>query len=289
MRAIFELLRISLFPTAAADAAVGVYLGQGAWPADARPYLAMAASLAVYHGAMALNDWFDREHDRQTRPGRVIPSGRIRASTALLLGMVLWLAGPLVALSLNPLSFGVLSAVALCAFAYDWLGRGPILGPLLLGLCRAGNLCFGMCVGAGSWPATPWLWLALAGYGWYVFAISRIGRLEDGPKEYVGSAPSWWLMAASVALLAPALAARSLPALLLSAVGAWSLLSQAWPLRDWQRAALIPTMGKALRLLLVYIASLALTQDPSSAYWVAAVVLLGYVIAQRLRQSFPPS
>ena len=62
------LLRLSMSPSAAADAAAGVLLGAGTWPAGPAPFLLVAGSLCVYHGGMALNDWADRGHDARTRP-----------------------------------------------------------------------------------------------------------------------------------------------------------------------------------------------------------------------------
>ncbi len=69
-----RLLRLSLAPSAAADALAGITIGAwGAFPLDARVLLSAAGSLCVFHGGMALNDWADREGDARTRPDRPIP------------------------------------------------------------------------------------------------------------------------------------------------------------------------------------------------------------------------
>ena len=57
-----RLLRVALLPSAVADIAAGVVLGAGVWPAGPGPFLLIAASLAVYHGALVLNDSFGRTH-----------------------------------------------------------------------------------------------------------------------------------------------------------------------------------------------------------------------------------
>ncbi|MEO0649527.1 MAG: UbiA family prenyltransferase, partial [Planctomycetota bacterium] len=90
-----QVLRLSLAPSAAADAAAGVLLGAGGWPLSGLSALPMVASLAVYHGGMGLNDWADREQDARARPGRPIPSGRVSATTVLVAAVALLLLGPL--------------------------------------------------------------------------------------------------------------------------------------------------------------------------------------------------
>ena len=62
-----QLLRLSMAPSALADAAAGVLLGAGAWPGERAGWM-LAASFCAYHGGMALNDWADREGDARTRP-----------------------------------------------------------------------------------------------------------------------------------------------------------------------------------------------------------------------------
>src|SRR6185369_8346912 len=163
MRAWGRLLRLSLAPTAAADIVAGVALGGGAW--SSRSALLVLASLCVYHGGMALNDWADREEDARVRPDRPIPSGRIRPGVALAVALALLAAGPCLAAAASPLSGAILAAVSLAAAAYDLRGRGPVRGPLLLGICRAGNLAAGIAFagGRGFLPAGL--------YGAYVFFV----------------------------------------------------------------------------------------------------------------------
>src|SRR5262245_12972329 len=102
MLALGRLLRISLAPSAAADVAAGTVLAAGAWPAGPRPFALMLASLCVYHGGMALNDWADREADARDGRPRPIPTGAISAGTALLLALVLLVLGPGIAFLVAP-------------------------------------------------------------------------------------------------------------------------------------------------------------------------------------------
>jgi hypothetical protein len=228
MRTVGRLLRLSLAPSAAADIAAGVVLGAGFWPPGIAPFLLIAASLCVYHGGMALNDWADRAHDEATRPERPIPSGSVPADAAALLGFTLLIAGPWIALgAARPPAFA-LGTVAVLAAVYDLFGRGPLRGPLLLAACRAGNLSAGLLFGRAAlfraeaelFPdGPPGLEAACLAvplvYGAYVFLVSRLGRLEDGEDERpLGRRPAWLAAAAAtLLLLVPVLPLPPLPAL----------------------------------------------------------------------------
>ena len=61
----------------------------------ARPtlILLLAASTLLYAGGVALNDVYDADVDRQERPERPIPSGRVSLAAARRLGWMLLIAG----------------------------------------------------------------------------------------------------------------------------------------------------------------------------------------------------
>jgi 4-hydroxybenzoate polyprenyltransferase len=228
MRTLGRLLRLSLFPSAVADIVAGIVLGAGFWPGGAAPWLMIAASLCVYHGGMVINDWSDREHDRETRPDRPLPSGRVPAGAAALLGFSLLLIGPWVALGAERSAGYVLASVAALAAAYDLFGRGPVLGPLLLAACRAGNLAAGIILGrvlgadayawevdraAFAFAASDFAPAAL--YGAYVGVVSVLGRLEDGEDgRALGRRPAMLIAVAAAILLAlPLVPLPTLPSL----------------------------------------------------------------------------
>ncbi len=305
-----RLLRLSLLPSAAADVAAGWTLGAlGHWPGGAQPFLLILASLGVYHGNLALNDWADRAHDARTRPERPIPSGAIPARTALAAALGLQLAGVGLALAVR-WELGLwMAVVSALAASYDLVGRGPWLGPVLLGLCRAGNLGAGILGGAltAEVPVSIATGAAAAGlYGGYVFFVSRLGRLEDGEDdEPLGNRPSALILALAAVLLGlPALAfldKRFDPA----HPGPWALVPWIlvlWASVDlvrrahrhrgrWTRPDVLGAMGAALRRLLVVTASIALVAGSAgpAGPWVAAGILAGYPLAYSLRRAFPPS
>ena len=298
MRAYGRLLRLSLAPTAAADVAAGTVAGAGGWPGGAGPFVLMLASLCVYHGGMVLNDWRDRDEDRRTRPDRPIPSGRVSERTALVLGLALVAAGPLIALRASPASAAVMGAVALAVLAYDLALRGAVVGPLLLAACRGGNLTAGLLLGTGGVLAGPVL-LGPILYAGYVFAVSRLARLEDAGEERRARAnPALFLLAAALLLvLAPSAGIlhplesreRMWAALVLAGAGAIGLVQAARHAGPWSADDVSWATGLALRRLLVFTAAVALCAGGSAAWVVAGAILCGYPVSFALRGVFPPS
>jgi hypothetical protein len=285
-----RLLRLSLAPTAAADVAAGAAIGAGGWPGGSAPFVLMLASLCVYHGGMALNDWADREADRRTRPDRPIPSGAVPPSAALALGVALLLAGPLVALAADRSSACVLAAAAAAAALYDLGPRGALAGPLLLGLCRAANLSAAILL-SGSRAVAPALL-----YGAYVFGVSSLARLEDAPPEARNRArPSVRLAVAALLLAAAPLPVfrtgefAAWAALALAITGSAGLLAAARRRPPWSGADVTRATGLGLRRLLVFDAALALAGGGAAGPVVAAIVLAGYPVSYLLRGVFPPS
>lgn len=310
MLALGRLLRLSLAPTALADIAAGTVLGAGAWPHGAAPFLLMLASACVYHGGMALNDWADRGEDVRANPGRPIPSGALSARAALTLALALLLLGPLLATAVAPRAGLVLAGVAACAALYDLAGRGAWRGPLLLGLCRAGNLGTGLAFASTLAPVRPALLLAPFAYGLYVFLVSRLARLEDVESDRLaGFHPARWIVGAGLVLagigfLGVTLAAQpekaGLAALLgwpgraapiLALVGAYGLFSAAWEQGDaaWTPESVRRITGQALRRLLIASAALAASTGIQDGWWTAVAILCGYPLAFLLRRLFPPT
>lgn len=111
LRALLELMRVSNLPTVWSNAVMGwvaglyvaVSIGRGAdfqasalWSNSDLMIGLFVLSLAVsliYSGGMVLNDYVDREIDAKERPARPIPSGRVSAKAARVLGWTFKLVG----------------------------------------------------------------------------------------------------------------------------------------------------------------------------------------------------
>ena len=314
-----QLIRVALGFSALSDVFVGIAIGFGAlWPATALPWLLIPASLGIYHGAMALNDWSDRDEDAKVRPERPIPSGAIPAPFALFIASILILGGIFRAFGAGPRAGAWMGAVALLAILYDLAGRGELRGPLLLGLCRAGNLGAGLMapwlVGLTDSPAWPLLGLSLV-YGAHVFFIGRLGRLEDEEdSKPLAGRPSAALrgiaftaMAVPIAGLFALLPGGDLTQLsalprphaaglaLCAGIATWNAIVLLQRRREldasdgWNRGTVGASTGLALRRLPLFAASIAamgLFMGPAAAA-AAAVALVGARMAGAMRKLFP--
>ncbi|WP_235934646.1 UbiA family prenyltransferase, partial [Agromyces humi] len=78
---VLELVRAPAALTVIGDTMVGGYAGGGRLAG--RRWLLPLASVFLYSGGMALNDYADRRLDAVERPERPIPSGRISPRRAL--------------------------------------------------------------------------------------------------------------------------------------------------------------------------------------------------------------
>ncbi len=171
------MIRLPNVLTAAADSLAGWLLGGGSLGEAGRWAPLAIASMVLYAAGMALNDVFDAEIDRQERPGRPIPSGRVSRSFAGGLGAIGLVVGPLVAgLSGSFTSLIVAGVLAAVILAYDAGLKRTVLGPGVMGACRGLNLLLGLThVLALGGLVT---WLAAAMYGLFVCGITWISRSE---------------------------------------------------------------------------------------------------------------
>ena len=283
-------LRLSLLPTALADGLAGFAIaGLTEFPTDEK-LLLFASSACVYHGAMALNDWADRDKDAAERPDRPIPSGKLKAGHVLLLASALISLGLGIAFSLDLHLFACMAAIAAAAVAYDLWLRGPLVGPLCLGVCRAMHMAAPVV-----WLAPERLrafWYLPVGYGLYVFTLSRLARLEEESAEQLGSKPKRLLYLQALSFSLPLLVAAFsslLPISLLAIGGAVLLIKRSVGSKLWTPTRVQASVGTALRLLLVYSAACALTGVGTYRFTAAVLILLGYPLAHSLRKVFPPT
>lgn len=134
------------------------------------------STVGLYGGGIVFNDIFDLELDRIERPERVIPSGKVSKTNAIIFGSFLLLSGIVAAWFNSPVSAGIAALVAICALVYDKYGKHhAFLGPINMGLCRGGNLILGMSIIEQS--IEQW-WLVAILPVCYIAAITMISRGE---------------------------------------------------------------------------------------------------------------
>jgi 4-hydroxybenzoate polyprenyltransferase len=218
IRAYAELLRPANVVTALADVLAGYALAGRTNP-SALPWL-LAATACLYAGGVVLNDYFDRHLDKIERPERPIPSGRVPARAASILGVLLLASGIVLAFRATQTAGLVASAIAAFVVVYDAWGKQRTPGPALMGLCRALNLLLGVAAIPGMLNARA----AIAGIPFaYVVAITSLsrGEVHGGVRQVATFA----LISLGIALSGLALVA------LLSAEPVWSgvvLLALTW-------------------------------------------------------------
>ncbi|MEA1949774.1 MAG: UbiA family prenyltransferase [Planctomycetota bacterium] len=183
--AYLQLLRLPNVFTAMADVAMGFIFVRGVLDFRQRDLVELAllitASTLLYLAGMVLNDCYDYEIDKEERPERPLPSGRIGRRTAARLGWGLLACGPIVAAvaafsigSLRPISVAVV--LALCVVLYDGILKNTLLGPLAMGGCRMLNVLLGMSATGIAWGTENWL--VAAAIGIYIAGVTFFARSE---------------------------------------------------------------------------------------------------------------
>ena len=134
MRTLLVLGRVSNLPTVWSNCLAGWWLGGGG-NFKKLPLLLLGVS-ALYIGGMYLNDAFDEDFDRQRRPERPIPSGKISARQVWRWGWA-WLALGIVLLLIFGQTTGALALLlALFILIYNAMHKFITASPWLMGACR---------------------------------------------------------------------------------------------------------------------------------------------------------
>jgi 4-hydroxybenzoate polyprenyltransferase len=212
--AYLEIVRLPNLFTAMADAAMGfLYVQQSADPEQAWEMswrdaptliLLLAASTLLYAGGVVLNDAYDADVDRQERPERPIPSGRVSLAAARRLGWVLLIAGAAipwaVSWQVGQYRPGLIALLLAAAIAlYDCGVKRTPLGPLLMGMCRGLNVLLGMSV-LGRFA--PEHYLIAGGIAVYVAGLTWMARSEARRSQRLQIVAATAVMMAGIALLA---------------------------------------------------------------------------------------
>jgi 4-hydroxybenzoate polyprenyltransferase len=282
--AVAQLLRPANVVTAAADVLAGFAIA-GLEPRRALPWLLLSTA-CLYAGGVALNDFFDRDVDRFERPERPIPSGRVTARAAAVLGGTLLAAGVLSGARATPAAGAIAAATAAAVLLYDaWGKRHALTAPINMGLCRGLNLVLGMAAA----PAALAVWwpLALIPFG-YIAAVTAVSRGEvHGGRRGVAGAALLTLCVVVIALAVVAWTAgrQSIAGLLLAALLGWRVLPAFW--RAWVSPAPEPIRAAVTRGIL----SLVLVDGVLGAAFAGPlytlIVLATGLIAGRLARLFP--
>ena len=176
-----HLLRVPNLLTVPGDILAGFLLAPAATAGDwGQLLLAMPAGVMLYADGLVLNDLFDYAEDLRERPDRPLPSGAISREAAVVAALIcLWIAAFFAAFfDALPVALGLI----LCIVLYDTgLKRRPVVGPLLMGACRAGNLLLGAAAASESALAAPLPLVGALLLGAYIAIVTRLARGETRP------------------------------------------------------------------------------------------------------------
>ncbi|MCA9131695.1 MAG: UbiA family prenyltransferase [Planctomycetales bacterium] len=195
-----QLVRLPNVFTLFGDCVAAAIVAQGMLGPLTAVVPVILASLGAYWAGMILNDVVDLEEDREYRPTRPLAAGRISPALAGHVATGMLLLSPLLILGVatlhraQPLGMGAAFLVAvllsLAVRSYNSPLKRTLLGPPVMGLCRALNI---LMVGfvllaiqrAPSPPSggeletiQPLLALA-AGIGLYIFGVTVYARREE--------------------------------------------------------------------------------------------------------------
>ncbi len=213
--AVAQLLRLPNVFTANADILLGTALCGALLKYPLPCLLLLLGSACLYLAGMAFNDYFDREEDARTQRHRPIPSGRIQARTAFLLGLALMLFGVglcslapvLIEPSLSFLSLNRLLPLLLVVLIllYDGPMKQTVLGPVFMGACRFVHVLMAALLlpMAEGLEAVPWHTAAVVGV--YIIGVTWFARTEETQSQ------RWQLMAAVCVMALAVLLAATLP------------------------------------------------------------------------------
>ena len=186
LRTLLVLGRVSNLPTVWSNCLAGWWLGGGGnfWKL---PFLLVGVSL-LYTGGMFLNDAFDEEFDRQRRPERPIPSGRISTQLVWRFGFGQLVAGIFLLLFCGQVAAGAAFFLALFILLYNFCHKFFNAAPWLMGACRF--WVYVIAGATGAWGLNGWAIFGGLALAFYVVGLSYVARRES----YRGPIPFWPLL-----------------------------------------------------------------------------------------------
>jgi 4-hydroxybenzoate polyprenyltransferase len=186
LRTLLVLGRVSNLPTVWSNCLAGWWLGGGEnyWKL---PFLLIGVSL-LYTGGMFLNDAFDADFDRQRRPERPVPSGKISAPLVWRYGFGQLVAGIFLILFCGQLAAGAAFFLAVFILLYNFSHKFFTASPWLMGACRF--WVYVIAGAAGAHGLNGWPIYGGAALGLYVVGLSYVARRES----FRAAVPHWPLL-----------------------------------------------------------------------------------------------
>jgi 4-hydroxybenzoate polyprenyltransferase len=142
------------------------------------------SSIFLYLGGMVSNDLFDIKVDRQERPTRPLASGSIRKTNALLLTILMFSLGLILASFVNNSAVGISLLLIIGIIFYNYKIKNGFFRPYLMAGIRALNVIYGasfvLDISNYSTGLSSFLLLALASCAVYfhIFILTSLSKRE---------------------------------------------------------------------------------------------------------------
>jgi len=196
-KAYLDLCRVSNMPTVWTNVLAALAVSGTSW--ETSVYLTLAGSFSCFYAAgMALNDIWDADVDRLTRPTRPIPSGRVSVRSAWIITVFLFCAAVLLLLVQNLSAILAGFVLLIMIVAYDKVHKNKAWSVFLMAACR---LLIFVIAGLSVLDSLTWsVWLAGLSQFAYVLMLSAVARFE-GNRKYPLGAPIIPIMIAGISLV----------------------------------------------------------------------------------------
>ena len=177
-----RLLRVPNLFTVPGDPLAGFFLA-GASNRLIPICFTLAGAFFLYIFGVILNDIVDVQEDTRDRPSRPLPSGLVSVPTANGTAAVAVFCGMLCLACAGIFTLALGGAVLALILIYNLFAkRNFLLGPVVMGLCRAGSVLLGASAAAGYGWAEPRVLAGSAATGLYIVTVSILARNETRAK-----------------------------------------------------------------------------------------------------------
>lgn len=292
-----ELLRVPNLFTVPGDPLAGFCLasvaGSTAVSFSALPvWGVLLISLFSYCAGLVQNDYFDLEEDRRDRPSRPLPSYRVAPSTAIIVASLFAVAGLVTAFFVGVATGIIATVLVLVITIYNHSAKPvPIVGPILMGLCRGLSFLLGASVLGWRGISTPAIVVSAILLSLYIATVTYIAASET--ESYNSGAMRWgpgatilvWFLGLYFLIRPSTLYALPASITLALLSGFWTLYCGSLLVTHASPEVIQQTIGRFLRGLLLIQATVVALHG-YSGFVIVLLLLAAWPISQKLGRRF---
>jgi 4-hydroxybenzoate polyprenyltransferase len=200
IRALLATARVANVPSVIVNVLTGMLMihwwTEASMSPEPRVVIGIVSACLLYISGNFLNDWYDREWDREHRPERAIPSGLIHPRSYLVTAMVMMASGAIMAWWIHASVLAVYLVISILVVSYTLCHKRHTWSIWLMGGCRAGLYLMGMMILSPNLRVlsllsqaaeNPWancvmvacVLMPMVGMTCYIAGISLLARYES--------------------------------------------------------------------------------------------------------------